>query len=519
MRKLLVVTIPLLFLQLSSGWVLAIDYYVSTTGSDSAPGGRTQPWETIEKVNSTHFQPGDRILFEGGRTFQGTLEFDREDSGTAERPVVLTSYGSGRAIVDGGNGRALEAKGCNYLSIRELKFVGSGRKTGNTETGVYLADAEGIEVNNIEVTGFRGSGLGFSGLQDARITHVYAHNNGFAGISGGGRTSSRVYIGHCLAENNPGDPSILTNHSGNGIVVGQIRDSLIEYCEARYNGWDMPRKGNGPVGIWAWDADRITIQYCVSHHNRSTGTDGGGFDFDGGVRDSILQYNYSHDNHGSGYLICQFGGASAFRDNVVRYNISQDDGLTNHNAGIYVWVGGASMESTLVHNNTVFNSKGAAVGFGVAEGYKGKLPELTFYNNIFVAGEDQIEGGAEKGRFVGNLYWAMGDGGFSVDGYKNFDEWVAATGQEKIGDRVVGLYVDPLLKKNGSGLLTDPDLLTTLTEYQLEPDSPAIDAGLDLLKQFGIDPGRRDFYGALLPQNGKYDIGACELGVRRAGGR
>ena len=125
--------------------------------------------------------------------------------------------------------------------------------------------------------------------------------------------SKNIYVGYCLAENNPGDPTILTNHSGNGIVIGRVSKALIEYCEARYNGWDMPRKGNGPVGIWTWHADQVIIQFCVSHHNRSTGVDGGGFDFDGGVTNSILQYNYSHDNHGSGYLICQYDGAAPFR--------------------------------------------------------------------------------------------------------------------------------------------------------------------------------------------------------------
>ena len=33
-------------------------------------------------------------------------------------------------------------------------------------------------------------------------------------------TNHRIYIGYCKAENNPGDPTELKNHSGNGIVVG-----------------------------------------------------------------------------------------------------------------------------------------------------------------------------------------------------------------------------------------------------------------------------------------------------------
>jgi hypothetical protein len=445
-------------------------------------------------------------------TFAGTLRLDRRDSGTGQQKLLVTSYGNGRAVILAGNDCAISASGCDYLMIRDVKCVGAGRKNGNTESGIHLVNARGIDIDQVEVEGFRSSGVGLSGIEQGRITHVYAHNNGYAGISCHGGQSRDLYIGYCLAENNPGDPAIKDNHSGNGIVVGgKVQDAAIEYCEARYNGWDMPRKGNGPVGIWAHDADRVLIQFCISHHNRSTGTDGGGFDFDGGVTNSILQYNYSHDNHGCGYLLCQYEGAPVFKNNVVRYNISQDDGLTNHNAGIYVYVGDSAMENSDLYNNTIFNSKGAAVAFGVASDYKGKLPRMTFRNNIFVSGEAQIEGGSEKGRFEGNIYWAMGDGGFRVDGYADIAKWIAVTGQEKVGGSIVGRYLDPLLRKDEPGLLTDPTKLTSLTAYQLLPDSPAIDTGLNLPKLLGIDPGQRDFYGNSLPQGRQYDVGAHEF--------
>lgn len=499
-----------LFWITSSNSPLGTNYYVSPGGDDAASGTLERPWRSIDRVNRVKLRPGDCVSFEGGKTFIGTLLLDAGDNGTGDRKVELTSYGLGTATIDGRNGWGIKVEGCNHLRIRNLKIVGSGRKSGNAESGLYVAHSDGVEIDRVEVTGFRDAGIRVNGVQNARITRVHAHENGFAGITSDGDLSRNVYVGYCLAENNPGDPTIKNNHSGNGIVLGKAQVALIEYCEACYNGWDMPRKGNGPVGIWTWSSDRVTIQSCVSHHNRSTGTDGGGFDFDGGVTNSVLQYNYSHDNHGSGYLICQYAGALPFRDNVVRYNISQDDGLTNHNAGIYVWVGGAGMESTDIFNNTIFNSKGAAVAFGGDPAYAEPRPRMTFRNNIFVSGEAQIEGGSERGRFEGNLYWAMGDGGFLVDGYTSFDAWVSGSGQEKIGGAVVGRYADPLLKKNGTGLLTDPRGLATLSEYQLLPGSPAIDAGLDLRKRFHLDQGERDFYGNAVPSGKGFDIGAHE---------
>ena len=81
----------------------------------------------------------------------------------------------------------------------------------------------------------------------------------------------------------------------------------------------------GPVGIWVWDANNALIQNNESHHNRTGSTaDGGGFDFDGGVTNSVMQYNYSHDNAGPGYGVYQFRG-EALNGFTVRYNVSAND--------------------------------------------------------------------------------------------------------------------------------------------------------------------------------------------------
>jgi hypothetical protein len=486
----------------------ATDYYLSARGNDSGPGTQDRPWATLALVNRADLRPGDRILLEGGQTFAGTLELN--DRGK----TIVTSYGTGIATIDGGNGSAIRIEGSDHLAVRNLRLRGAGRKAGNKASGLVIARSKDVELDRIEVFGFRGSGVDIDGVENGRITRIHAHENGFAGINSGGATSRNLYVGYCLAENNPGDPTVRANHSGNGIVIGHVRDAVIEYSEARYNGWDMPWTGNGPVGIWTWESDRVTIQFCVSHHNRSTALDGGGFDFDGGVTNSVLQYNYSHDNFGTGYLICQYDGAGKFAGNIVRYNISQDDGLKDHDAGILVWIGGPGMKDTAVYNNTVFNAKGSAVAFGVAESYSGEMPEFRFHNNIFVSRGPQIRGGSNKGKFIGNLYWSVGERGFDVDGHKDFNSWVAATGQEKFEGRLVGRFADPLLKKDGPGLLTDPDVLPSLHEYQLLPGSPAIAGGIHLQAAFGIDPGKRDFYGNAVPAGKTPSVGAHEPASR-----
>ena len=78
-------------------------------------------------------------------------------------------------------------------------------------------------------------------------------------------------------------------------------------------------------------------------------------------------------------------------------------------------------------------------------------------------------------------------------------------GGEKIGDTVVGKYVDPKLIKAGMATLTDPKKLTDLKEYRLKADSPCISAGLPIENN-----GGRDLWGNKVPEKGKPSIGACQ---------
>jgi hypothetical protein len=497
------------------------EYYVSPEGDDSHSGrSRAKAWKTIEKINDTDFTPGSTILFQGGESFTGTIMLSEADAGRAGRPVTISSYGDDKARIIGGDAEGLSASDCDHLVIRDLLFQGSGRKTGNATDGVLIEESDSILIDHVEVYGFQHSGIHVRASIAARITHVYAHHNGFAGIHVTGLTSNHetnydnadLYIGHCVAESNPGDPTVLRNHSGNGILASSVKGGVIEYCEAFNNGWDMPWTGNGPVGIWIWDCTDFIIQYCIAHNNKTNpvAADGGGFDFDGGVSNSIMQYNLSYNNKGCGYGLYEFGAAKTWENNIIRYNISQDDGIINGGAvGIWKADNRGTMRNCEIYNNTFYNSAEKGPIIWLYDHY----PGFSFRNNIFVYNGTFLDEGQELGDEVlqGNLYWNLA-GGLGIGEYGSLEEWAAATGKEMLNDELVGRYMDPGLTSPGRASLTDPGLLDPvhLPEYLPMLGSPVIDAGLDLTTLFGLDTGRKDILGNNLPAGRSCDIGAVE---------
>ena len=48
----------------------------------------------------------------------------------------------------------------------------------------------------------------------------------------------------------------------------------LSIVRAYENGRLNDYEGGGPVGIWAWDANRVVIQFNASHHNRTGSSKG-----------------------------------------------------------------------------------------------------------------------------------------------------------------------------------------------------------------------------------------------------
>ena len=543
-------SIALLVLQLSLAIILAqpsfsssqleTRYYISPSGDDSNSGiTPNTPWKTIERLNQVVFKPGDQILFEGGATFSGNLMFDHHDQGTDVHPIVISSYGVGKARIDAGTGTGILVYNAAGYDISNLQIFGLG-VSNNTGCGIsFYSDLEGnikldfINIEDVEVYGFRESGISIgswnknSGYRKISITDVLTHDNGDNGLitySQLPNTHENVYVGYVQAYNNFGIAG-KRSPSGNGILLGGVSTGTVEWSIAHDNG-KFDDLEFGPVGIWAYDSTNITIQHNESYSNRTgSPVDGDGFDLDQHTSNSVLQYNYSHDNDGAGFLLCQQPDSREHTGNVIRYNISQNDGRKNNHGAIHVY---GRVLNTEVYNNTIFvspSSGGLPSGIRVDNWGAEDLDvsQVHFRNNIIqttggispvIVSQSQLDG-ARSLLFQSNNYYSTGqllNIRWGREIYQNLSLWRNRTAQEKLHSQTLGLTVDPqLLNAGGAVAVNDPTRLDSLEAYRLAPHSPLINAGIDLQSLFSLNSGSKDFYHTSIPQSTGYDIGAYEF--------
>ncbi|MEP7258505.1 MAG: right-handed parallel beta-helix repeat-containing protein [Flavitalea sp.] len=479
-------------------------FFINNEGNDSSYGDMNHPWQTIDRLNKEKFKPGDTIYFKGGQVFEGTIILDSTDIGAEGLPIVICSYGIAKAVIASGPAPAMTLNGARFIQIENLGFSGSGRKKGSRSNGVEVINGNDIIIDQLDIQGFQKSGLMVYCSSGIRITNVSAHDNGFAGIFITGNISKtdcrNIYIGYCKAENNPGDPTNFDNHSGNGILAGFCSNTIIEYSSATNNGWDMPRKGNGPVGIWAFEADSVIIQHCISYRNKTSSgsADGGGFDLDGGVTNSVVQYCLSYENQGSGYGIFQYAGASKWFNNTFRFNISVNDGYPAVDAGVLIWnSSGDSLQfyDSYFYNNTIYNEKGSAIRYDTSS----KHFAFRFFNNIFIGKKEILKGKGNASAFTSNNWWSI-ENGFNIDNIHTINEWNSLKNMEMSNGRFTAFNINPGFPAQAKAFITDPADLTGFNQFAIQSDSPLSQDGIDLYKTFGWSVGDININGhPLLP--------------------
>src|SRR4030042_5569407 len=84
--------------------LFAEKYYINpVTGNDINPGtspGRT--WQSLSRVNSYSFSPGDTVLFKSGAVWTGILHL--KGQGSQGKPIVVDKYGGDKLPLIRGDG-------------------------------------------------------------------------------------------------------------------------------------------------------------------------------------------------------------------------------------------------------------------------------------------------------------------------------------------------------------------------------------------------------------------------------
>ena len=513
MQKLIVFLIVLTFFSCSSKNVYFVD---AENGSDSNSGNSPKSaWKSLEKVNKTVFQPGDKILFKAENSWNGQLEL--KGSGTSEAPIQINKYGEGKNPAIHGSGEKLYTlllHNLEYWEVRNLEITNTGKEPKERRRGVIVSaenfgDCHHIILDSLEIHDVNGSLVKSDGggsaiiwqnkgdsiktrFIDLQITNCHLHHCGRNGVNSRGYTNRKdwhpslgVVISHNLLEQIPGD----------GIVPIGTDGALIEYNVMR-DCPDILSHKEAAAGIWPWSADNTIIQFNeVSEHRAKW--DGQGFDSDWNCQNTIIQYNYSHDNYGGFLLVCN-NGANVHTDRnigttntIIRYNVSINDGIRPYETTRRSWFAptihiSGPVENTQIYNNVFLipekSTKDIDRTIVEMDNWGGPWPESTWFaNNIFYVNEkaDFYFKNDKNTKFSNNCFYGK---------FENLPEDPAA------------IFEDPQF----INFAARGDGFEVLKNFMLTKSSALIDKGISIQNN-----GEKDFFGN--PLNGKLNIGVHEF--------
>ena len=410
-------------------------YYVnSIIGNDTNSGlSISNPWQTINKVNSITLYPGDEVKFHSDQTFMGMLM--PNGNGNSTSPIKIDNYGGlNRAIINGENHNSCiyldNKKGFEISNLELINDSGNSPDPGaiNKRRGIYASAYMGVKQhlvfknlyihkiypNNfsssseqtlyqgtgILLTGFSSNASNFDGvlIEDCEITDV-----GNLGISisrwvdsAGLTPASNTHHKNITLRNN-----YIHHTGGSGAVYFNVKDFLIENNIFSWTGFhdsiiDQRQFGRGSCW-WGVRCKNGLLQNNEFSHVRGA-ADSHGAHIDIACDSVIIQYNLSYDNEGG---FAEYMGASS--NCIYRYNLSINDGwrvkgapcsngvkdttgifLNNRQHGTSIWfsdfTGFDGQDKVGASYNMVYNNT-----FYIPAGYSPriKLQDSTHHNSIF----------------------------------------------------------------------------------------------------------------------------------------
>ncbi|MBL1083997.1 right-handed parallel beta-helix repeat-containing protein [Streptomyces actinomycinicus] len=490
-------------------------FYVSAHGDDGADGmSPGSAWRTLHQADRVRYRPGDRLLLEGGARFEGSLRLDRGEANRPRQPVIVGSYGRGRATVVPSRGPAVEVVDTAGVEVRDL-IVRGGSAEALQDGGIsFYNDSASpkrpahIVVSEVDVSGFRhGVQVGGErrGFRDVRVTHSVLHGNRDAGLityrlapaEDGAEQSyahANVVVDHVEAHDNTGDPHSNDRNTGSGIVLGSVDGGAIRNSVAHDNGSRSSAVAEeGPEGLWGHDARKLVIEHNVSYRNHSNSeADGDGIGLDLGTSDSVIQYNLSYENDGAGFLLYSSDTERPSARNVMRFNVSSHDARKLDAYGGF-YIGGYVRDARILHNTVVTAAQGSlrTPAVVITAGPR----SVSFWNNQFVTDGTPLVAAAgplSGVAFQGNQYHAPNaphavewQGSF----YSSPGDWWEETGQESVAGTTVGIDDDPCFA-GGPAVRSLPAVRALVPACRT-----ARPAAVDLRARFGVDPGPVDVLG------------------------
>lgn len=430
-------------------------YYLDATGGDDSNSGTTasQAWKSLERVGDVELEPGDRLLFKRGETFNGQLEITGK--GTETNRIVIDAYGdaAGKPCIMGTDTSryAVRVFNSDYLTIQNLEIVNTGneRLAGRTGLKIECCDygtSHSIHAHSLYIHDVNGSLVkeegGGSGILivnrgdkiKSRFDSLVIENCHIRRCA----RNAMIWAGYSDRRNwHPSMHTIVRNNlieevPGDGIVPIGCDSTLIEYNVMR-NCPDILPPTEAAAGIWPWSCDNTVIQFNeVSGHKAPW--DAQGYDCDYNCRNTVIQYNYSHDNYGGLVLVCNSGNQKDYsignENSVIRYNISIGDGIRpkKTRAGMFspsIHVAGP-VKNTLIEHNIVHVNKKPASDIDrtlvASDSWDGYADSTTFRKNVFYVAEKSRFQLTEStnNAFVGN--WYLGEyEQIPSDGQKHID--------------------------------------------------------------------------------------------------
>lgn len=285
-------------------------YYVdSKDGKDSNAGtAENKAFQTLKKVNELNLEPGDTVLLKKGSVFEDqALKFTKEDSGTAEAPVKISTYGEGEKPKINTNGHGQwELNYGNPLDNQNHKWKGT------VSSSILIEDTEYLEIEGLELTNDRKSATDTE--QGKAYNDAYAMDRtGVAGVAKDNGTVDHIVLNDLYIHDVTGN--VYNKHMTNGgiyfIVAKPTNEG--ETGIVRYNDVQIRNCSLNKVNRWG-----IAVGYTYQWGQFETGELPDATMAKYGSSNVVIENNYL--NHVGGDAI-----TTMYLDRpLIQYNVSEN---------------------------------------------------------------------------------------------------------------------------------------------------------------------------------------------------